>query len=348
VLEEELPLLELGDIEAGVVVGRRAGAVDGGGGVGPGVLAVAADVHGQEVDVVDADGVEVVQRPDDGAPVVGVGCVGRIPVGVARAPVGGVGGELVQARGRARAGAEVGGVVETDVPEPVLGRVGTGFDEAGSVGEGEVVGAVVREASVRGEARGARVERGDGERVGLPVEIGRCPGGGVGCFVGQDRDGDVWSGAEARGRGPRPWFVGVEPDAPDISGVAAGAVAGEVPRDAVGLPRRSGERDLEAVVEEGVGCCELRGRGPGVVDGEGLALHERAGDGAGGCESGGDERESRGRAGDGVHGLPFLRAGGGGGVLECSVRQPEDGSERFCGDWRCVRARPVCQGLPSS
>src|SRR5262249_33674577 len=133
--EGRLPLTQAGDAEVQLVVRGAPARVDRPD-VGPGVLRVAPDVQGHEVDRVDVPGGEVVDRPAE--PLAAVrpgGVVHRVP----RLPVAGVGGVGVPGDGGVAP-------VEADVAQEVLGAVGAPLEPAGAVTELEVGPADVLQA----------------------------------------------------------------------------------------------------------------------------------------------------------------------------------------------------------
>ena len=119
-VEQDLPLVQFGAVEAGeIVVGAE----------GPDVLTVSVDVHGQEVDAVGTGAGQVVDRADDAL------AAPAPPGRVAGGPVGGVGAEVVQPLGLALSVTELLAVaaraVEVLVGQQVLRAAGPALQEVG-------------------------------------------------------------------------------------------------------------------------------------------------------------------------------------------------------------------------
>ena len=115
-VENDLPLVELAHVEAVVHLVTQ---------VGPDILAVAPDIHGQEVDAVDAGPGQVVDAADE--PV----SLAVAPLGVTGAVVGLVGGVSVEALRLILSLPEnvavAVGTVEVGVAQQVLGAVDAGL-----------------------------------------------------------------------------------------------------------------------------------------------------------------------------------------------------------------------------
>ena len=248
VVEDDLPLVELGDVEGAridreveralAVAGVRADAAEVGGGPGPDVAPVAA--HGVEQHVGGVHPVlgEVVDRADDALALAAVpGRVAAVEVLDVRLVV-----------------VAVDGVVEARVGQEVLGAAHAGLQEH-LVGarEVEVLVAVVLQHPLAAQVVAALVRGADRERArGAVHRAGR--GAGLGA-VGHR---DLVALAERCLPGPGPLLRRVEMRAPH--GTRGGAAVGrvtvgrEVAGDPDGLARALvAEGDVEPVVQEGIG-----------------------------------------------------------------------------------------------
>ena len=230
--EDDLPLLQLADVEAGPFAVA---------GPGPDIAPVSAvDVVGEEVDAVHPLAREVVEGADDAL------ALTALPCRIAGLPVGDV--RLVPVQ---EVAAGVVGTVELRVGEEVLGAVRPALEEAlARRREHEVALPDVLQEPPAPEIGSRLVRGGHRERAGCAIERGRRS------CARTRTNRHVLTGAERGHVRPVAHRVGDEAHAPLPSAGGAGfcgvAVGGVEPRHLGDPAAGSGERHLQAIVPERV------------------------------------------------------------------------------------------------